>query len=212
MTVDLYDAWEQAARLHGPRAVSIGPEIANDPDAYRRTGELDAKLIRVLAPETHFPVICDFGCGAGRVAVYLAQWYLGVRLVDSSPLMRDAAARAMVDAAPTFSAWVVVAGPGGEGEIDALCAVGVLAHYPRAEVPNIVRSWAEALPSGGRAIFTLPVGDAAWDRDTWDLAVSPGGMHVWDLAQIKELAYNNGFSPIVVAPPDAGDWHCFERH
>ncbi len=149
-----------------------------------------AETVRGLGP------VLDVGCGPGTVTAHLTQLGLDVRGVDLSPGMVEHARRRY---------------PGLRFEVASATALGLppaslggvlgwwsLFNLPRAVLPQVLASFAEALVPGGQAMIGTHVGDEDVVRSE-----AYGGVpvqwttHLWRPEQLAELLERAGLELVV---------------
>ena len=155
---DVLAAWDAAPldAIHPTRSVSE--------EAYRRSGEAQAKALAPVLPKNGRVV--DFGCGDGRVTIPL--YHLGVDVVgvDASPKMLDALSASAPEVPTRLSDGSDLAEQLGE-PVDALICLAVLIHHDYSSSREIIANLRRAVRRGGRLILDWPVSETPTERRAW---------------------------------------------
>lgn len=122
---------------------------------YRRRLQVVLDWTHRLGLAAGSPVL-DAGCGAGHLAVALAQASLAVTASDSSPQMTEHCARSAAAAGLADRVTVVRADalglPFADGQFALVCALGLLPWV--SDAPGVVAELARVVAPGGRLIVT----------------------------------------------------------
>jgi SAM-dependent methyltransferase len=134
---------------------------APDPVALRvalqeeRADELEARVVRLLAPLTGDERALDVGCGAGALAIALAPHVREVVGADSSQELL-AAARERAPANCSFVEADATSLPFGYGELDLVGCMRVLHHVRRPEL--VMAEITRVTRPGGRVLIVDQLG------------------------------------------------------
>jgi ubiquinone/menaquinone biosynthesis C-methylase UbiE len=184
--------------------------VHDERSARRALHEVEELLGRpVRADET----VLDAGCGTGWLAAGLPRALPGLSVigVDLSP--------GMIDHARAAGAWPLVRAdaqrlPLATASVDLIVTRGVLHHLP--DVPAALTEWRRLLRPGGAVVVTCeptPATDAASEplvrvllrvlrrpltpeEDFWEIASMAANLHVFTLAQLREVAIGAGYSEV----------------
>jgi hypothetical protein len=199
------EAWERAA--NAPTfAAAIHPSGAtgvNDPE-WRRSGiEHAAAWLEGWKNygDGELPHrLLDFGCGAGRVAIPLAEFCPSVEIIaaDASHGML----RRLVDMDPPANVipWVSDGFDGQLPRCDAIHSIIVLQHYPWGEGAELLIRLGRALRSQGLIGVQLPLYAVEGQSRDWT------GVTTWTLDRLKLTAKFAGLK-VLEAKVSGGMFH-----
>ena len=159
---DDYDA-QLAARLRGK-------------DPHGEANFVEAVLRRSLGEHHTSAVICDGGCGTGRVAIELARRGYSLVGVDNDPEMLTVARRK----APGLR-WV----PGDLASVDleaglnvVVLAGNVMIFVGRGREPSVLRNLARQLANGGLLVAGFQLSRGGLGLHEYDQAAQDAGLHL----------------------------------
>ena len=155
---DVLAAWDAAPldAIHPTRAISE--------EAYRRSGEAQAKTLAAVLPKNGRVV--DFGCGDGRVTIPLHHLGVDVVGVDASAKMLAALSANAPDVPTLLSDGSDLAEQLGE-PADALFCLAVLIHHDYSSGREIIANLRRAVRRGGRLVLDWPVSETPTERQAW---------------------------------------------
>ncbi|MCF8527193.1 MAG: class I SAM-dependent methyltransferase [Candidatus Nanopelagicales bacterium] len=172
----------KAGRALPPGKFRMGGEHFKDDEAFIKTAVKDVKRLEKYCDLSKDSRLLDWGCGAGRLAVGVREWFEGGRIADYHG----------VDIQPELIEWAEtnLAGPGYRftlldvsnerynpdgtpertlgaepGTVDVFYAYSVFSHMNDEDTPAYLRLIAEALAPGGKAFVTCFVEE---DVEGWE--------------------------------------------
>jgi SAM-dependent methyltransferase len=190
---------------------------APDPVALRvalqeeRADELQARVVRLLAPLTGDERALDVGCGAGALAIALAAHVREVVGVDGSPeLLAAARERALENC--SFVEADATSLPFGYGEFDLVGCMRVLHHVRRPEL--VMAEITRVTRPGGRVLIVDQLGYVdplrSIEHDRFEQARDPSHTRLLPDGDVRAMLEANNL--VVTSAEIVGESRDMDRH